>query len=110
MNIAVVRQAGAVIVTVSGRLSSAGADQFQEQLMAGLHDKPKALLVDFSGLKFITSAGLRALIIAAKWGSADGYHVHLCGMTETIREVFEVSGLLRIFKVHPSVDVGLAAL
>ncbi len=110
MKIAVVRQEGAAVVTVSGRLSSAVADQFQEQLMAALDEKPTALVADFSELKFIASAGLRTLIVAAKRARSEGYHVHLCGMAETIHEVFEVSGLLRIFVVHPSLEAGLAAV
>jgi anti-anti-sigma factor len=109
MKIDVVRQEGTVIVTVSGRLSSAVADQFQDRLMAELDDKPTALVMDFAELKFITSAGLRTLIVAAKQARSDGYHVHLCGMTDSIREVFDVSGLLRIFIVHPSLAAGLAA-
>ncbi|CAA7624685.1 Anti-sigma factor antagonist [Candidatus Terasakiella magnetica] len=109
MKITVTRQAGTVIVTVSGRLSSAVADLFQDQLLAELEETPTALVVDFSGLRFITSAGLRTLIIAAKRARNDGYHVHLCGMADTIHEVFEVSGLLRIFVVHPSLEAGLAA-
>lgn len=110
MEIAIARQDGAVIVTVSGRLSSAVADLFQERLMAELDDKPTALVMDFSGLRFITSTGLRALIVAAKRARSDGYLIHLCGMAEAIREVFEVSGLLRIFVDHPSLEAGMTAM
>jgi anti-anti-sigma factor len=110
MKLAIARQGGTVIVTVSGRLSSAVADQFQDQLMAELDRTPAALVVDFSDLRFITSTGLRTLIVAAKRAHGEGYRIHLCGMSETIFEVFEVSGLLRIFTVHPSLEAGLAAV
>ncbi len=110
MHIAVTRQEDIAIVTVSGRLSSAMADQFQDRLMAELDDNPKALVVDFADLRFITSSGLRTLIVAAKRGSTDGYRVHLCGMAQAIHEVFEVSGLLRIFVIHPSLDAAMATV
>lgn len=110
MHIAVARQEDIAIVTVSGRLSSAMADQFQDRLMAELDDNPKALVVDFADLRFITSSGLRTLIVAAKRGSSEGYRVHLCGMAQAIHEVFEVSGLLRIFVVHSSLDEAMAAV
>ncbi len=110
MQIAVARQEDIAIVTVSGRLSSAMADQFQDRLMAELDDNPKALVVDFADLRFITSSGLRTLIVAAKRGSSEGYRVHLCGMAQAIHEVFEVSGLLRIFVVHSSLDEAMAAV
>jgi len=109
MKIAVSHQGAIAVVTVSGRLSSAVADSFQERLLALLEEKPAAVVMDFAELSFITSSGLRALILAAKRGRHDGYHIHLCGMTENIHEVFEVSGLLRIFLIHPSLEEGLAA-
>jgi len=110
MKFAVARQEGTLIVTVSGRLSSAVADRFKDQLMAELDQTPAALVVDLSELKFITSTGLRTLILAAKRARGDGYPIHLCGMAETIHEVFEVSGLLRVFAVHPSLAAGMAAV
>lgn len=110
MKIAVARQEGVAIVAVGGRLSSAVADTFQERLMTELDDTPRALVVDFAELKFITSSGLRALIVAAKRANTDGYKIHLCGMAEAIHEVFDVSGLLRIFVVHPSLSEAMAAL
>ena len=109
MNFSASRQGSIVVVSVSGRLSSAVADSFQDQLMAALDGGTAALVVDFSALSFIASTGLRALIVAAKRGRAEGFHIHLCGMNDSIREVFEVSGLLRIFLVHPTLDEGLAA-
>lgn len=109
MEVAITRQAGLVIVTASGRLSSAAAGEFQSQLLAALEPRPSALLVDFTGLKFISSSGLRALILAAKHVRGDDYRVHLCGMIAAIHEIFEVSGLLRIFVAHPSREAGMAA-
>ena len=109
MKFTATRQGNIAVVTTSGRLSSAVAESFQDQLMAVLDGNPAALVVDFSELTFITSSGLRALIIAAKRGRKDGYLVHICAMTESIHEVFAVSGLLRIFLVHASLDEGLAA-
>lgn len=110
MKIAVARQEGIAIVAVSGRLSSAMADEFQDRLMAELDDTPRALVVDFAELRFITSSGLRSLIVAAKRANTDGFKIHLCGMADAIHEVFEVSGLLRIFSVHACLEQAMAAV
>jgi len=99
-----------LILTVAGRLSSAMADVFEHQVGLALDHKPAVLLVDFAGLEFITSAGLRILILALKRAKAEGRQIHLCGLSEPVHEVFEVSGLVQIFPIHPGRAAALAAL
>ncbi len=99
-----------LVLTVSGRLSSAVADVFEHQIAQALDHKPLVLLVDFSGLEFITSAGLRILILALKRAKAEGRQIHLCGLSEPVHEVFQVSGLVQIFPIHPGPAEALAAL
>jgi len=104
------REGDIAVITVAGRLSSAVAESFQTRLMAVLDENPKGVVVEVSELEFIASNGLRALILAAKRGHAGGYRVHLCGMRWQIREIFSVSGLLRIFPHHASLAEGLEAI
>jgi len=99
-----------LVLTVSGRLSSAVADVFEHQVGQALDHKPAVLLVDFSGLEFITSAGLRILILALKRARAEGRQIHLCGLSEPVHEVFQVSGLVQIFPIHPDRAAAMAAV
>jgi len=106
MQLAIEKQGSFLRIIVGGRLSSAVADGFQDELMKELDAKPTVVLVDFTRLTFIASTGLRALIVAAKRGQL----IHLCGLNPSVQEVFDVSGLLRLFVVHPTTEEAMTAL
>ncbi len=97
-------QEGIVTLSVSGRLdavSSVDAEkEFNEVLDAG-HDM---LLIDLSGLDYISSAGLRVLLVVAKRIQQKGGRVTLAGMVAGVKEVFEISGFSSIFKIFDSLD------
>jgi len=57
------------------------------------------VVVDFTALDYISSAGLRVLLGTAKRLSGAGGAQHLCGLTETVREVFQISGFSTILAV-----------
>ena len=62
------------------------------------------LLIDLSELTYISSAGLRVLLVAAKQLQQKAGKIVLCSMTPGVKEVFEISGFSSIFKIFPSVD------
>ncbi|MGD9535637.1 MAG: STAS domain-containing protein [Alphaproteobacteria bacterium] len=103
-------QRGATIVTVSGRIDSANAKQFEEALMSRLSAVASSVLLDLSRLQYISSAGLRVILLAAKQQQASQRSFALCSLTPMIKEVFEVSGFNRILGIYPSRDEALAAL
>ncbi|CAA7625909.1 STAS domain-containing protein [Magnetospirillum sp. UT-4] len=110
MELQIDRQGRIAVVTVAGRLSSAVADAFDESLQRALDDGAAEVLVDMSHLTFIASTGLRALILAAKRLNPEGGRVHLFGMDEPVRDVFQVSGLMRVFPVYATRAEAEAAL
>lgn len=92
---------GIVNISVSGRLDAAtsvDADkQFGEIIAAG----NSKLLFDLSGLEYISSAGLRVLLVVAKKIQQKGGRIALVAMTANVKEVFEISGFSAIFKIFP---------
>ena len=98
------------VVTAEGRLdgiySSAFANQVGE-LISGPHPK---VLIDFSNIDFVTSAGLRAVLLLMKKATAAGGSFALCGLNDQVREVLDISGLADMFSIHPGRAEGLAAL
>jgi anti-anti-sigma factor len=64
--------------------------------------------VDFSGVEYISSAGLRVLLVAAKRMGGGG--LVLCALTEPVRQVFDLAGFLPLFAVEASRDGALARL
>lgn len=98
------------VVTAEGRLdgiySSAFANQVGE-LISGPNPK---ILIDFTNIDFVTSAGLRAVLLLMKKATASGGAFALCGVNEQVREVLDISGFAEIFSIHPGRAEGIAAL
>src|SRR6266566_9138535 len=74
-----------------------------------IEKKPKQLVVDLSGVTYIDSAGLAALIEGMQKVEAYGGKFALAGLQETVRSIFEISRLDQIFRIFPDVDAALAA-
>lgn len=104
MNILQQAQDGIVILNIVGRLdavSSIDADrEFGKVLDAG-NDK---LLIDLSQLEYISSAGLRVLLVVAKRIQQKGGKVVLCSLLPNVTEVFEISGFSSIFKIFNNTE------
>ena len=82
-----------------GRLDSATANDLQQVLLPLLAGASSVVLLDFAELGYISSAGLRVVLMAAKRAKQAGGRLLLCGLSSAVREVFEVSGFLKILEV-----------
>jgi anti-anti-sigma factor len=99
------------LVIAQGRLDFGAAAEFQRQLeqaLAGGAAAPAALIVDCAALDYVSSAGLRVLLMVAKTAQRSGIGFALCALQPAVREVFEVSGFSRIIAVHPDRAAALA--
>ena len=68
------------------------------------------LVLDLAGLDYVSSAGLRVLLKAAKEARAAGSRFALAGLRPAVREVFEVSGFFAVLTAYPTRAEALAAL
>lgn len=104
-----VREAGDwTVVEVGGEIDVATAPRLREQLIALVNDRRHHLVVDLDQVDFIDSTGLGVLIGALKRvRTNDGELVLVC-TERRILKVFEITGLLNVFAVHPSVDAATA--
>ncbi len=83
-----------------GRLDTTTAPQLETQINAVL-DKAQQLILDFEGLEYLSSAGLRVLLSAHKAFMKKGSgKMIICHVNETIYEVFEVTGFLDILNIE----------
>lgn len=101
---------GCLILRPAKRIDSSTAKSFEEQANALLDAGSKKVVIDFSDLDYISSAGLRVVLTTAKRAKAAGGALTLCGVHDNVKEVIEVSGFDSIFGVHDGVDAALAAL
>ena len=96
------------VLRLSGRLDSASSPELERSLRDALAGG--RLVVDLSALDFISSAGLRVLLLAAKQlrAATPPGRLVMAGVRGNVREVFEMSGFLTLFPVADSVDAAVA--
>jgi anti-anti-sigma factor len=99
---------GVTVLAPVGRLDSNSARELEEMLLP-LFDVGAPLLVDFAALHYISSAGLRVLLLAARKSKATGVPLMLAGMTTSVDEVFRISGFDKLFDIQPDRAAALAA-
>ena len=110
MDIGESKEGAVFVLEPKGRLDSANARSFEERVLAALEKGENALLIDFDKLDYISSAGLRVLLMGAKRLQQSGGAIALCALSSSIHEVFEISGFLTIFNVHGDRAAALAAM
>jgi anti-anti-sigma factor len=99
------------VVNAEGRLDFSAAGGFQaeiEQALAGAAKVPGALIIDCAGLEYVSSAGLRVFLLAARNAQRSGVWFAVCGQRQAVREVFELSGFARVMTVYPDRASALA--
>jgi anti-anti-sigma factor len=95
------------IVAIAGNLDSTTSPEAQKALEEVLTTARKVAL-DFSELDYISSAGLRVLLGAAKKLKAAGGDLRMFGLNQSVREVFEISGFSTILTVCESEEEAVA--
>lgn len=102
MNVKTERRGEALVAEVEGRIDGVTAREFEAIMTAAIGDDDRAVVVDCASLSYISSAGLRALLMVAKsqWNRDAAFAV--CSLDDPIREVFEISGFDKIIEVHAS--------
>ena len=104
------REKGILTVTVSGRVDGANANAFQQQIRSSFTDKDKVVLLDMEKLNYISSAGLRVILMLAKALEERKAKFMIYSLTDPIREVFEISGFDKIINVRESRDHAISSL
>ncbi len=110
MNIPIERDNGVFIAAPSGRIDGFNAQDFHQTLSGEMSGEDTAVLVDMSGLNYISSAGLRAILMIAKALWQRKAKFMLCSLSGSIAEVFKMSGFDKIIEIHDSKEAALAKL
>lgn len=96
VNVQHVRNDGAHVLEVEGVLDIFTIEDFDNSLLE-LHDV-SSLTIDLSRLTFIDSTGIGALLRAIYLAQEQNFPIHLTGMSEGIREMFETIGVMRVLE------------
>ena len=110
MELGVERAEGIVYCSVEGRVDGDTAVDFRGRVLDGVGAGDRALVLDLSGVPYVSSAGLQSFIIIARQLSRDGTAFGLCGLAEGVREVFEISGFDLVLSLYVDRAEAAAAL
>ena len=98
MQIDQLKEGTTLTMKVSGRLDTMTAPQLENEITGHL-DGITEFIMDFSDLEYISSAGLRVLLVTTKMMKEKGRFV-IRNINETVKEIFEVTGFMDILNVE----------
>ena len=103
----------ALVLSPVGRLDHDNCEAFREELAPHLERAAKegtAIVLDLSGLEYVSSAGLRCFMLAAKEARASGGRIVLAALRPVVAEIFQISRFDLVFELFPSVREALSAV
>lgn len=110
MLIAEVRQDGVDVIAPTGRIDTTTVSALEARLAPVLSVACPRVVVDFSAVDYISSAGLRVLLLAARRVQSSGGHLALCGLGEPVRHVFHLAGFLPLFTIRDTRHAAVAQI
>jgi anti-sigma B factor antagonist len=102
-------QSGVVIATLVGDVDGKSAGPTQQQLLPLIPSQGKMLL-DMSGVEYMSSAGLRMLLLVYRQVQSKGSKIALVGLNTDISDTMSATGFLDYFVLSESVSAGIEAL
>jgi len=103
--------ADAVLISLSGRLDHENSDRFRDGLKPHLDAAASSgagIVLDFSEVEYISSAGLRALMLSANQAKAQKTRIVIASLQPVVSEIFEISRFNMVFKIFATVREALA--
>jgi anti-anti-sigma factor len=97
-------------VALRGRLDAATSKAVEERLLGLIEAGEIRLVVDLAQLDYISSVGLRVLMLAAKRLRAAQGAIAVCALQPPVAQVFEIAGFTSIFRIFPSRGAAVEAI
>jgi len=100
----------AVVLSVSGRVDAVTAGDFECAINSRISQGNRRIILDFSGLAYISSGGLRILLSTAKKLQHNGDLFILCGLSHEVQKVMNLAGFTSIFSIYTTESEAIAAV
>ncbi|HEV8517012.1 MAG TPA: STAS domain-containing protein [Burkholderiales bacterium] len=97
------------ILDVKGRIDSTTASTLGDRLSAALAMRDRRLVLDLRQLEYISSAGFRVLLLAARRADESASRLVLCGLSSKVQQLFDLGGFLDFFQIASSRDDAISA-
>ena len=99
-----------IIVTLPVSLDHVAAMTLENELRECVARKPRALLCDLSGTRFLSSSGLRVLLVIGKLAKVAGIRFGLFSLTKFVDHIFSMAGFTRLFAIYDTEDAAVRAV
>jgi len=110
MELSVKNEDKGTLVSVTGRMDAVSSPEFEKELARLIDEGNINFVVDLAGLDYISSSGLRSILVTAKKLKGKNGQILLASLQAVVKEVFEISGFSAIIPIHESVEEAMAAL
>jgi anti-sigma B factor antagonist len=103
------RAGDTLVLEVVGRIDAVTAKLFEAAVLTPVQSSETPVVLDLDRLKYISSAGLRVILLAARQQKQKNAKFALCNLHDEVRDVFEISGFAKILDIYPSREAAVAA-
>jgi anti-anti-sigma factor len=110
MDVAIKTVGDTTVISLVGDLDTTTAPDADKALKQEMDRGARKILVGFARIDYVSSAGLRVLLAAAKRLRGDDGDLCVCDLNNTVEEIFDMSGFSSILKVYPDESAALADL
>lgn len=113
MELGIAIRGNVIVVAVKGRIDHLNAAAFHNALnphLAECRAGGVSVVLDLAGLEYISSAGLRIFMIAAKQARARDGRIAVAQMQPLVQEIFEISHFHMVYEIYTTTSDALAAL
>ncbi len=107
MEINVDEKQDVLVVSVEGRLDAMTASELENSISGYIESSKKTIILDFHSLEYISSAGLRVVLLSAKKLKANKLELLISGLKDSVKDVFELSGFYSMFKIFETSEAAL---
>lgn len=98
------KKGNVTIITPEGRIDTTTSKAFSEELNKAKADGIKDVVMSFEKVDYISSAGLRNIIMFAKYLKSESGKFALCNLNKSITDVFTVSGFDKVINILPKLE------
>ena len=110
MAITTEREGATLIAMAADRVDGANARELQSDLEDAIQESDRTVILDLQQVVYISSAGLRVILLTAKALQRQQAKFAVCSLSESVREIFEISGFDKIIPVHTDRAEAITAL
>lgn len=110
MEISEQRQGDIIVLVPVGRINNDTSPVFQSRLLSNVGSPESKVLIDFAGVEYISSAGLRALMMASKQSKATNGLLAVASLTPMVKEIFTISHFSLVVQVFETTSEAIEAL